>query len=262
MADDATLSLSDDWTEARFERGAYGPGDREGFVAAAERTDATIEVVPVRYRREDGTETVTALTEDWDAGRSDPSVPVPDVDPCTAFATRLTYTPFDAEREEVVCVAADAGDALAVAVWLADEAGDARELRRHVNAHAGSGSPTRAALSDDDVLTAALADDPERCVFTGATTSSHRVTLPYRYTPLLSGARRTDPGIVRFPSTVRSLEGLVSHAAWDEHDLGGVAFEAPVERDGPGEYRLATDVADAVAGTDFEAYALRRLGDG
>lgn len=262
MTEDATLSLPDGWTEAGFERGVYGPEDREGFVAAVERADATVEVLPVRYRREDGAERVTALTEEWEASRSDPSVPIPDVSPRTAFATRLTYTPFDTEREEVVCVAADAGDALAVATWLASAAGDARELRRHVNNHAGSGSPTTTGLSDDDVLAAAFADELRRCVFTGKTTSSHHVELPYRYAPLLSGARRTDPGVPRFPSTVRGLAGAVSHAAWDEHALEAVEFSAPVERDGPGEYRLAADVSDAVAGTDFEAYALRRLGGG
>ena len=260
MTDDATLSLPDDWEETRFERGAYGPEDLDGFVAAVEREAASIEVVPVRYRREDGTELVEALTEDWEAGRSDPSVPIPDVDPRTAFATRLIFTPFDTEREEVVCVGADAGDALAVGVWLAEASGDARDLRRHVNNHAGSGSPTGAALSDDDVLSAVFVDDPEQCVFTAKKTSSHRIELPFRYAPLLSAVRRTSPGVPRFPSTVRGLEGVVSHAAWDEHDLAGVDFDAPVEREGPGEYARDEAVADAVAGTDAESYALRRLG--
>lgn len=260
MAADANLSLPDGWAEARFERDTYGPDDRDGIVAAVERADATIEVVPVRYRRLDGSEVVTAIVEEWEAGRNDPSVPLPDVGPVTAFATRLTYTPFDTEREEVVCVAADAGDAFAVAVWLADAAADASELRHHVDNHAGSGSPTGAALSDDDVLAAVSADEPERCVFTGTATRSHHVELPFRYAPLLSGARRTNSGVPRFPSTVRCLEGAISHAAWEEHELDEVDFEAPVERDDTGVYRLADRVADAVAGTDAEAYVLRRLG--
>lgn len=262
MTADATLSLPDGWAEARFERGAYGADDRDGFVAAVDREDATIEVVPVRYRRLDGTEVVTAITEEWEAGRNDPSVPPRDVDPVTAFATRLTYTPFDTGRQEVVCVATDAGDALSVAVWLAAAAADARELRRHVNNHAGSGSPTGASLSDDDVLEAIFDDEPERCVFTARETRSHRVELPFRYAPLLSGARRSKPGVPRFPSTVHGLEGVVSHTAWEQHGLEDVAFDAPIEREGPGEYKLAAGVADAMAGTDAEAYALRRFGDG
>lgn len=262
MTEDASLSLPEGWSETRFDRGTYGPDDREGFVATVDRPDATIDVLPVRYRRLDGTEVVTAITEEWEAGRNDPSVPIADVDPVTAFSTRLTYTPFDTEREEVVCVADDAGDALAVAVWLAGAAGDARELRRQVDNHAGSGSPTGASLSDDDVLAAVYADAPERCVYTGSDTRSHRIQLPYRYAPLLSGARRTNLGVPRFPSTVGGLACVVSHAAWEEHGLEDVEFEAPIERDGPGEYRLAADVVESVAGTDAEAYALLRLGTG
>lgn len=262
MADEATLALTDDWSEVRFERGTFGPDDREGLVASVQCEDARADVLPVRYHREDGREHVTALAEDWEGRRADPGVPVHDVAPTTAFATRLTYTPFDTEREEAVCVAAHAGDALAVAAWLARASDDARDLRRHVNNHAGSGSPTGPSLSDEDVLAAVFDDDPDHCVFTTQSTRSHTIELPFRYAPVLSAVRRTGPGVPRFPSTLRGLAGVVSHAAWDEHALHDVAFDAPVERDGPGEYRLADDVADAVAGTDAESYALRRLGDG
>jgi hypothetical protein len=259
MTDDARLSLPEGWEEVGFERDGFGPEDREGLVASLQREDATVEVLPVRYNREDGAETVTALTEDWEGGRRDPTVPIPDVDPTTAFATRLTYTPFDAVREEVVSVADDPGDALAVAMWLVGASADARELRRHVNNHAGSGSPTGVPLSDDDVLAAAFADEADHCVFTAKETRSHRIRLPYRYAPLLSAARRTGPGVPRFPSTVGHLEGVVSHAAWDDHSLHEVAFDAPIEREGPGEYRLDESVVDAIAGTDAESYALKHL---
>lgn len=261
MTDDATLTLPDGWTEARFERDVYGPDDREGLRAAFRREAMVVEALPVRYRREGGTETVEALTEDWTGGRSDPSVPLTDVGPLTAFATRLTYTPFDSQRQEIVCVAAAAGDALAVALWLAAAAEDARDMHRHVNRHAGLGSPTGAALSDDDVLGACFADAPERCVYLATETSSHRIELPYRYAPLLSAARRTRAGVPRFPSTVRGLVGVVSEEAWAEHDLDSVDFDAPLQRDGPGEYHLAEGVADAVAGTDTESYALLDLED-
>jgi hypothetical protein len=96
-------------------------------------------------------------------------------------------------------------------------------------------------------------------VFTAKETRSHRIGLPYRYAPLLSAARRTGPGVPRFPSTVGHLEGVVSHAAWDDHSLHEVAFDAPIEREGPGEYRLDESVVDAIAGTDAESYALKHL---
>lgn len=261
MAEDARLALTDDWTEAYFERDAFGPNKTEGVRAAFERDDAIIEVLPVRYQREDRTETVHALTEPWTGERRDPSVPFSDVTARTAFATRLTYTPGDRERQEVVCVAADGDDALAIALWMAGAASDARDLRRHVNRHAGLGSPTGAALSDNDILADTYSDEPTRCVYRAVETSSHLIELPYRYAPLLSAAKRTQRGVPRFPSTVRGLRGVVSEEAWEEHDLDDVDFAALIERPGTGEYQLAEDVADAVAGTDAESYALECLGD-
>lgn len=261
MTEDATLTPAAGWRETHFERGTYGANDREGLIAGFEREDATVETLPVRYVRRGGQEVVSAVTEEWEAGRNDPGVPRRDVPPLLAFATRLTYTPHEVEREEVLCVADDAGDALAVGLWLAGTATDATDLGRHVSLHAGSGSPTGAGptLSDDDVLGATFADEPERCVLTGVETSSHVVTLPYRYAPLLSGARRTRAGVPRFPSTVRALEGVVSHEAWTEDELEPVDFDAPIERVEAGRYRLAPPVVGAVAGADAEAFALRRF---
>lgn len=261
MAEDVLLTLTGGWTETRFERDTYGPDDREGVRATVERDAAVVEVLPVEYRRESGVENVHALTEEWRGERSDPSVPLTDVPPTTAFATRLTYTPYDRERQEVVCLAADADDALAVALWLARAAEDARDLRRHVNRHAGMGSPTGAALSDDDVLGAIFADEPTQCVYNACETEDHSIELPYRYAPLLSAARRTRMGVPRFPSTVRGLVGNVTDEAYEEYDLADVDLDVPIQRDDPGEYHLPEDVADAVAGTDAESYALVRLGE-
>lgn len=259
MSEDATLGLPAGWEETRFDRGAFGDDDLEGFRAGLERDGASIEVLPVSYRRAAGRERVTAVTEDWEADRTDPSVPNRDVAPRTAFATRLTYTPLDTAREEVVCVGAQAGDALAVGVWLAGAADGADGLRRQVDRHAGSGSPTGAARSDDEVLGEVFAAEPGRCVFGGDAADGHVISLPFRYVPLLSGARRTGAGVPRFPSTVATLEGHVSTDAWDARDLADVQFDAAVERTGPGEYRLDEGVAAAVAGTDVSAYALRRF---
>jgi hypothetical protein len=261
MVDDATLSVPEGWTEVRFGRDAFGPDERAGIRASFERASALVEVIPVRYRRQDGVETVRSLTETWTGKRTDPGVPRSDVGELTAFATRLTYTPFDTNRQEIVCVAADADDALAVALWLLIAAEDAEDLHRHVTRHAGQGSPTGASPSDDHVLAATYSEAPDRCVYRATGTDDHRIELPYRYAPVLSGARRTGPGVPRFPSTVRGLAGLVSEDAWAEHGLDDLALDAPIERDGPGEYQLAADVADAVAGTDAGSYALVRLGE-
>lgn len=265
VSEDAYLTLPEGWTELRFEREAFGSEGSSSLrvTAESESEDAAFDVLPVRFRRESGEETVRALDGQWQASRDDPSVPFSDVSPTTAFATRLTYTPHERERDEAICVAADAEDALAVAVWLAERSPDANALRRNVDLHSGSGSPSShtSVLSDDEVLEIAFADGPNRCVLTGTKTNSHLIAVPYRYAPLLSTIRRTSRSVVRFPSTIETLVGAVSHDAWEEQRLGDLDFGAPLERVEPGRYRLPRDVVDAVAGADAEAFALRRLGE-
>ncbi|MFB6217730.1 MAG: hypothetical protein ABEH77_00900 [Halobacteriaceae archaeon] len=63
----------------------------------------------------------------------------------------------------------------------------------------------------------------------------------------------------RFPSTVRTLVGAVSHSAWEDRGLDGVAFDAPLEREAAGEYRLDPDVAALMADADAGDVALDRL---
>ena len=263
MSEDAYLTFPEGWTEVRFEREAFGSDGCKGLRVTAECDDARIDVLPVTYRREGGEETVQALDSAWQASRDDPSVPFSDVSPMTAFATRLTYRPHQRKRDEAICVAADAEDALAVGVWLAEHSPDAQALRRNVDLHSGSGSPSpnTSILSDDEVLDIVFADEPSRCVLSGTQTRSHLIAVPYRYAPLLSTIRRTRRSVVRFPSTIETLVGAVSHDAWEEYGLEDVDFEESVERVDPGRYRLPRDVVDAVAGADAEAFALRRLGE-
>ncbi|PSP77498.1 hypothetical protein BRC81_09995 [Halobacteriales archaeon QS_1_68_20] len=216
----------------------------------------------MRYSRSDGRERIRALTAEYRATRddlaSDRHVPS-----TTAFATRATFSPYEREHETVVCVAADAGDALAAAAWLAAESEDARDLGRNVRLHAGTrpASASDPVLADDDVLAALFTEDAERCLFTGSETRSHRIEVPYRYAPLLDGVGETARGVPRFPSTVRRLVGVVSHRAWTERDLDGVGFDAPLERVSAGQYRLDEAAADALAGADAGRLALARLGD-
>ena len=263
MSEDAYLTFPEGWTEVRFEREAFGSDGCAGLRVTAECEDATIDVLPVTYRRESGEETVQALDSVWRASRDDPSVPFSDVSPTTAFTTRLTYTPHQRQRDEAICVAADAEDALAVAVWLAEHSPDANALRRNVDLHSGSGapSPNTPVLSDDEVLDIVFADEPNQCVLSGKQTRSHLIAVPYRYAPLLSTIRRTRRSVVRFPSTIETLIGSVCHDAWVEYGLEDVNFEESIERVDSGRYRLPRDVVDAVAGADAEAFALRRLGE-
>ncbi len=258
----ATIELPASWTETRFERGAFGPDDRSGFEATFERADASLSVLPVRYGRSDGRERIRALTGEYRATREDltseRSVPA-----TTAFAARATFAPYEREHRAVVCVAADAGDALAAAVWLAAGSDDARDLGRNVRLHAGTRPASRSdpALADDDVLAARFAEVPGRCLFTGTETRSHRIEVPYRYAPLLDGVGETARGVPRFPSTVRRLVGVVSHRAWTERDLDDVGFDTALERISAGRYRLDEAAVETLAGADAGRLALARLGE-
>lgn len=262
---DADLALPAAWTETHFERDAYGPDDRPGLAATAERDDATLSVVPVRYRREDGREEVDAVAEDLRLGRRDPTA-AGDVAERTAFATRVDYRPVGSRRSDVVCVAAAADDALAVLVWLARAAPDDRALRRALAARRGASAGRNVVVADDEALDARLVGDTDHCAATGRPTRSHRFTLPYRYFHLLDGSLRSDRGVPRVPDTVDHLAGALSHGAYEDVGVGGVAFDdldfdAPVQREAPGEYRLDPAVAALAAELDATRLVLRRLGD-
>lgn len=263
MTASTAIELPAGWTETAFERLTVGPDDREGLAATLASGETTLSVVPVRYRVSGGRERVDALDGDLAVERDEPTASLPDAGPLSAFAVRARFTPFGSTREAVPCVAADADDALAVAAWLAGASEDDAALDRNLRLHAGTTPPSRStpALADDDVLGALFADDPRRCLLAGVETSSHAVRLPYRCAPLLAGMKRTARGVVRFPTTVAGLAGVVSHAAWEERGLADVDLAAPLAREVAGRYRLADDVAALAADVEASALALRRLGE-
>lgn len=256
---DGTLAL-EGWDERRYDRGTYGPDDRAGVEAVFERGSMTLAVRPVRYECRDGHEEVRSLTTDLDRSRDLVTV-LPDVPRRTAFATHAEYRPYSASKSAVVCVAHDADDALAAAAWLATGASDDRDLQRNVRLHRGERlGPSQAAVSDDDVLAALFAAEPDRCVLTGRPTTSHRIELPYRYFPALDGSKRTPRGVPRVPSTVHSLVGAVSHTAWEDYDLDTVEFGAPLERVDGGAWTLDSGVLRTVGDANAADFALERLG--
>ncbi|MFB6136898.1 MAG: hypothetical protein ABEJ42_00970 [Halobacteriaceae archaeon] len=264
VADDPDLDalvLPDGWTEASF---ATDTAAGHGFAATLERDTASLEVLPVSYERDGHRERLSPLAADDPRSfeRRGPPAVDGDVPRTEAFALVASCRPATRDRTDVVCVAADAGDALAAAVWLARGSSTDRELERTLRLHRGEQTTaTDVAVSDDDALGALFRDDPDRCLFTGTPTRSHHVVLPYRYLPTLEHAKTTRRGVIRVPSTVRALVGAVSHRAWTERDLGAVAFDAPLERDESGVYRLDGDVLSAVAGRDAADFALCRLGE-
>lgn len=249
------------WDEQRFERGEYGPDDRAGVDAAFDRGSMSVDVCPVRYECRDGHETFQGITRDLDRTR-EPVAMLPDVPRTTAFLTRAEYRPYTAVETAVVCVARDADDALATAVWLANGSETDRDLQQNVRLHRGGGvGPSIAAVSDDDVLGALFADEPDRCILTGRPTTSHLLEVPYRYFPILDGSKRTERGVPRVPSTVGSLVGVVSHTAWKDHGLEPVDVRAPLDRVEAGTWVLEDDVVRVLEGADASNFTLERLGE-
>jgi len=253
------LATAPEWTETAFDWGTYGPDEYDGLAATFEHESMTVSVVPVRYECSDGRERLRALDGDLERTRREQTAYLVDVPRRTAFATHVECRPYSSTESAVPFVAADAGDALAVAVWLTRDADTDRDLWQAVRAHRGE--RPAATVSDDDALAALFAADPTNCLFTGQPTTSHRLRLPYRYVPALENGPRTSRGVVRFPSTVDSVVGAVSHTAWEEHGLADASTDTSVTRSGAGEYELHDEVLSAVADADASALSLRRLGE-
>jgi len=277
-----TPSIGDGWSEAAFERGTYGPDDREGLAARFETADASVSVLPVRYERDGAIVEIEGLTAAVGMDGPAPDAFGPRVvDRRTAFAVVAgegvgnesggngseasesgTSEAADAESSTVYTLAADADDALAVACWLTAAAEDARDLRECDRYHRGA-QPTSGgvhALSDDERLHATLAETTERCLFTGKPTGSHAVQLPLRYAAALGGYPENDAGLPAVPTAVERFEAAVSHQAWTEHGVGELALDAPVERARSGEYGLDDPTVAALATGDAEQLRLVRPG--
>jgi hypothetical protein len=257
------LSLADGWREAAFDRGAYGPDDRAGLTATLEHEteDVSLRVVPVRYACTDGRERLDSLTDDLSMEWREAASFTADVTERTAFATVVETRYLRPEHWSVATVARDAGDALAVAVWLADGAETPHDLTARVRFHRGEQSTSEVVVADDDALSAAFAEEASQCLATGKPTRSHEVTLPYRYLAAAADPPRTDRGVIRFPSRVDSLAGVVSHSAWSDADLDDVDFWSPIERVEAGTYELDPTVAGLVADGDPTRLVLRHLGE-
>lgn len=258
------VELPSEWSEVAFDRGTYGRNDVEGFEVTFESEEPTISVVPVRYERDGLDETIEALTTDVRQTRRRIGIAGPDrVPPLTAFGVHVTYRPVTTERDLFYTIAADPGDALAVACWIATRATTDDECHDLVRTHAGTYSSLEGddVLSDEEVLGASMADAATHCLFRGKQTRSHRLDLPLRCAPLLDGYPTSRRGMPRVPATVDTGLVAISHDAWEEHGLEESVFDAPAERIDEGVYRLFDPSATAIESGDASRLAIRGLGE-
>lgn len=235
------LSLPDGWTERTFDRGEYG-GDL-GLVArlASDAGEATLSVLPVAYERRGFRDHIDGLSDDFEHHSGTVAVHGPrDVRSRTAHVLDVQFAPNKREREVVYAVTASPDDALAIACYLARAADDAAAMRDRVEDHGGSGvGPTGStALSDDELADETFGDDPDRCLFTGKRTSSHRLRIPFRYAVATDRFPHTDVGVPRAPTLLAGFDAVVSHDAWTAQSLGSVEPTTRIRRSGPGAYEL------------------------
>jgi hypothetical protein len=257
VAEDALLSLPEEWTETAFEREKYAVAGerREGLAATLEGDGTTTAVVPVAVEH---TARGTLHVDRLGGGTMVEGSTVPPETPLDrrpAFAAELTYERGGAERSTAYTITEDADDALAVACWLAIAVARGRSPDRAARRHRGTDG-----TSDDVRVAGKLRGSADRCLVSGRPTSSHPVALPFRYSPLLAGYPATFRDVPAVPSRVGGLRAVLSHSAWSEHDLEEAAFEAGLDRESPGEYRLSAAVTAAVRDAPAERVGYRELG--
>ncbi|MFB6254392.1 MAG: hypothetical protein ABEI06_07275 [Halobacteriaceae archaeon] len=257
-----TLAIPASWEETTFTRDSFGPDDRAGIIAIFTAGTRSIAIEPVRYSYADGQERVTGLNRDIDISRPDPLSEDYTVPRQTAFAVIVSYQPFSRSEENIVCISHDPDDALAISIWLADIGKNDRKLQRAIKRHAGVPvSTSQVMVSDDDALSTLFTNNPTQCVITGKPTQSHSIEIPYRYYKYFDGMITTEVGMPRFPTTVHSIRGQISHNAWVDGDFDAIDFNAQLDRKTAGEYRFPQNTINVAEDMKAQYFTLRTLDD-
>ena len=242
------------------------PGIEARF-SAAENTELRID--PVEYevvgrrRRIQGLETdfeasihsddVVAEAQEAEGSIYEPSL----------FAVRAYYTPISSPEISTYTLTTDADDAVAVACWLShatDPMSLGQAIEGALQAQAGE-DPDHYGIdypSDEERVKDVCVKDPNRCVYSGQTTRSHLLRLPFRYAPLLKDYPENAEALPAVPPRVGGFEVAVSHTEWSDRGLSEGALEAPMEHVDSGVYQLTRDVAEQADGFPVEATSFRQ----
>ena len=109
--------------------------------------------------------------------------------------------------------------------------------------HYGIDYPT-----DEERVEDVLVENRNRCFYSGKTTWSHLLRLPFRYAPLLEGCPENIEGRPAVPSRVGRLQVVVSHTEWQNRPLSEGALTEPMQRAAGGVYQLPDEVVERADG--------------
>ncbi|MDS0243174.1 MULTISPECIES: hypothetical protein [unclassified Haloferax] len=270
VTSDYQIQLADGWTEKSFERGTYGSEDTPGVEAqftAAENTELRID--PVEYDVVGRRRRIQGLEADFESRVHSDDVATEArksggqiYEPCL-FAVRAYYAPISSPEVSTYTLTTDADDALAAVCWLShatDPMSLGQAIERALQAQAGE-DPDHYGIdypTDEERIENVFVEDPNRCFYSGKTTRSHLLRLPFRYAPLLEGYPENAEALPAVPSRVGGFEVAVSHTEWSDRGLSEGQLEEPIEHVDTGVYQLPHDVAEQADGFPVEATSFRQ----
>ena len=265
ITDDYQIRLADGWTEESFERGTYGSEDTPGVEArftAAENTE--IHIDPVEYEVVGRRRRIQGLEADFESRLHSDDVAAEAneaggrvYEPCL-FAVRAYYAPISSPEISTYTLTTDADDALAAACWLShatDPVSLGQAIERVIQAQSGD-DPDHYGIdypTDKERVEDVLVADPNRCFYSGKTTRSHLLRLPFRYAPLLEKYPENVEALPAVPPKIGGLQVAVSHTKWEEHGLSEGALTDSMTRVEEGVFQLPEVIASLADGFPAEA---------
>ena len=270
VTDDYQIRLADGWTEESFERGTYGPEDTLGINARFTANGNTeLHIAPVEYEVVGRRRRIQGLEEDFEAREhSDDVAAEADAaggqiyEPCF-FAVRAYYSPISSPEISTYTLTTDPDDAVAVACWLShatDPMSLGQAIERVIQAQSG-GDPDHYGIdypTGEERIDDVCVEDPNRCFYTGKTTRSHLLRLPFRYAPLLEDYPENAEALPAVPPRVGGFQVAVSYSEWQERDLNDGVLTEPMERVEEGVFKLPNDIAAQADGFPVDALAFLR----
>lgn len=269
VTDEYQIRLADGWTEESFERGTYGANNTTGVEARfAAAEDTIITVDPVEYEVVGRRRRIQGLESDFESREHSDDIAAKaqeaggEIYESCIFAVRACYAPISSPEISTYTLTANADDAIAAACWLShatDPMGPGQAIERALQAQSGE-DPDHHSIdypSDEERIQAVCVEDANRCFYSGNTTRSHSLRLPFRYAPIFEGYPENAELLPAVPPRINWFEVAVSHTEWSDHELSAGVLEAPMEHVDDGVYQLQHDIAERADGFPAEAVSLR-----